>query len=144
EAAASWLADRAPRLSTQARAGLLEPVLALLNEPLGQRLFGPAAEAEVAVAGAIPHPDGRRLRVAGRIDRLLVEPDRVTVVDFKTGRPPPAGAAMPGHIVQLALYAALLAQLYPDRRIEAALVWIQQGRIDRIDAKCLDDAITLL
>jgi ATP-dependent helicase/nuclease subunit A len=95
-------------------------VLAVLADPAHADLFGPTALAEAPVAGLV----GDRM-VAGILDRLLVEPDRVRVVDFKTGlRVPPAAAEAPvGHRRQMAAYAAVLAQAFPGRRIEAALLY---------------------
>jgi len=87
-------------------------------------VFGPGSRAEVAlVGGAAGLPEG--LTVSGRVDRLVVEGERVLVVDFKTNRPAPARIedADPAYIRQMALYAAVLAEVFPGRRIEAALVW---------------------
>jgi ATP-dependent helicase/nuclease subunit A len=78
----------------------------------------------VAIAGsAAALPAG--LKVSGRIDRLVVLPGRVLVVDFKTNRPSPAAiaAADPAYLRQMAIYWAVLAEVFPGRRIEAALVW---------------------
>ena len=52
-------------------------------------------------------------------------PDRVLVADFKTNRPSPARIedADPAYLRQMAVYAAVLAEVFPDRRVEAALVW---------------------
>jgi ATP-dependent helicase/nuclease subunit A len=54
-----------------------------------------------------------------------VLPDRVLVVDFKTNRPAPDRIedADPAYIRQLALYAAVLGEVFPGHRVEAALVW---------------------
>ena len=47
------------------------------------------------------------------------------VVDYKTNRPAPPRieAADPAYVLQLAVYVAVLRRLYPDRPVEAALVW---------------------
>ncbi len=65
--------------------------------------------------------------IAGTADRLLVEQDRVLVVDFKTARRPPSGLAeVPvATLRQMAAYAAALAAIYPGRRIEAAVLYTQ-------------------
>ena len=51
--------------------------------------------------------------------------ERVLVVDYKTNRPAPDRLedVDPAYLTQLAVYAAVLRQLYPDRPVEAALVW---------------------
>jgi ATP-dependent helicase/nuclease subunit A len=55
----------------------------------------------------------------------VVLPDRVLVVDFKTNRPSPNAieAADPAYLRQMALYCAVLADIFPGRRVEAAIVW---------------------
>ena len=46
-------------------------------------LFGPGSRAEVPVAGVVGGT-----AVSGRIDRLVIGPDGVKILDFKTNRPP--------------------------------------------------------
>ena len=47
------------------------------------------------------------------------------VVDFKTNRPAPATieAADPAYVRQMALYWAVLQEVFPGRVVEAALIW---------------------
>ena len=51
--------------------------------------------------------------------------DRVIIVDYKTNRPPPVDEAQvaPQYLHQMALYRAALRRIYPDRRVEAVLLW---------------------
>jgi ATP-dependent helicase/nuclease subunit A len=106
--------------SAEERAVVAAEALAVLNNPACARFFGPSSRAEVPIVGRI----GVR-GIAGQIDRLLVEPDRVTIVDFKSGRIPAAGAdAVPGaYLGQMAAYRAVLRQIYPDRAIDLVLIW---------------------
>jgi ATP-dependent helicase/nuclease subunit A len=78
--------------------------------------------------------------LAGRIDRLAIEPARVLVVDFKTNRPPPADAADvdPVYLAQLAAYRAALRPLFPGRAIACALLWTYAPRLMAIDDALLD------
>ena len=64
-------------------------------------------------------------QISDRIDRLVVLADRVLVADFKTNRPSPSRIedADPAYLRQMAVYAAVLADIFPTRRIEAALIW---------------------
>ncbi len=98
--------------------------LSVLEDARFAEVFGPGSRPEVAAAGtATALPPG--LRISGRIDRLVVLPDRVLVVDFKTNRPSPDRIedADPAYLRQMALYAAVLSDIFPGRRIEAAIVW---------------------
>ncbi len=98
--------------------------LGVLSDPQFSEVFAADGRAEVAIAGtAAALPAG--LSISGRIDRLVVRPDRVLVADFKTNRPSPDTIedADPAYIRQMALYAAVLAEVFPGRAIEAAIVW---------------------
>ena len=123
-AGAVALLAREPDLTHDQRAEMAAAALSVLEDARFAEVFGPGSRAEVAVAGtAAALPPG--LRISGRIDRLVVLPDRVLVVDFKTNRPSPDRIedADPAYLRQMALYAAVLSDIFPGRRIEAAIVW---------------------
>jgi ATP-dependent helicase/nuclease subunit A len=129
-AAASRLLDREPDLTSGQRAEMMAAAFGVLEDPVFADVFGPGSRAEAAIAGTSPRlPAG--LGVSGRVDRLLVTPQRVLVVDYKTNRPAPARIedADFSYRVQMALYAAVLAEIFPGRRIEAALVWTDGPRL---------------
>ena len=111
---------------------------ALLTAPDLADLFAPEALAEVALSGMWA---GRPL--SGVIDRLLIAPDRVLAVDFKTNRVVPSTPAeVPeGFLRQLGAYCHLLRPLYSGRRIEAAILWTATGRLMRLDNAALTEAL---
>jgi len=122
--AAGVLLARETDLSDPQRREMAQAALAVLEDPRFAEVFGPGSRAEVAIAGtAAGLPEG--LAISGRIDRLVVLAERVLVVDFKTNRPSPATieAADPAYLRQMALYAAVLGEVFPGRTVEAALVW---------------------
>ena len=120
-AADRWMRDAGGVAQEAARAAIVDRVLAVIDDPRIAALFAPDALAEVPIAATLA--DG--LVVSGTVDRLLVTPDLVRVVDFKTGRRVPAGLAdIPDfHLRQIAAYVAALAVIFPGRRIDAALVY---------------------
>ncbi len=123
-AGARALLAREPDLAEPQREEMAAAALAVLDDPRFAEVFGPGSRAEVAIAGtAATLPPN--LKISGRIDRLVVLPERVLVADFKTNRPSPdrIDDADPAYLRQMALYAAVLAEVFPGRRIEAALVW---------------------
>lgn len=128
--AAVRLLAREPDLDEAQRAEMIEAAFGVLDDPRFAEVFGPGSLAEAAVAGGAPDlpPD---LRVSGRLDRLVVTPERVLVVDYKTNRPAPDRAedADPAYLAQMAAYVAVLRALYPDRPVEAALVWTDGPRL---------------
>ncbi len=101
---------------------LWEKVAGVLGDPAFGALFAPSGMAEVPLAGVV---GGRP--VSGRVDRLAVAADRVLVVDYKTHRRPPARIAdVPSlYLRQMAAYRALLAGIFPGRRIACALLWTE-------------------
>ena len=92
----------------------------------GAPLFGENSLAEAPIAATLP--DGRV--VAGTVDRLLVEPTQVSVIDFKTGRLPDSDAQIPAsHRAQMAAYAEALSVIFPGRSIRSALLYTGGPRL---------------
>lgn len=129
-----WLERQGQGLSADARGDVLASALAVMADPAFAHVFGPGALAEVPLAAIV---EGQV--VAGTADRLLVEPHRVTVVDFKTARRPPRNLEqVPSSTLrQMAAYAAALAQIYPGREIAAAVLYTQAPRLIAIPAQVL-------
>jgi ATP-dependent helicase/nuclease subunit A len=116
-----WLERSAGVAEPAVRRALIDDACAIIADPAYADIFGPAALAEAPIAAVTS--DGSV--VTGTIDRLLVTADRVRLVDFKTGRTPPAMEAdIPAaHLRQMAAYVAALEVIFPDRPIEAALLY---------------------
>jgi ATP-dependent helicase/nuclease subunit A len=141
EAAVRLLA-RERDLTDEQRAEMIAASFGVLNDDRFAPVFGPGSRAEVAITGSAPDlPPG--VRVSGRIDRLVVTPKRVLVVDFKSNRPAPARIedADPAYVMQMAVYAAVLRRLYPDRPVEAALVWTDGPRLMAVPGDLMDQTL---
>jgi ATP-dependent helicase/nuclease subunit A len=135
-AGAAALLAREPDLTPAQRAEMADAALSVLNDARFAEVFGPGSRGEIAVAGtAAALPPG--LRISGRIDRLVVLPERVLVVDFKTNRPSPDAVedADPAYLRQMALYSAVLADIFPGRRVEAAIVWTDGPKLMPVPEK---------
>ena len=126
--AAARLLAREVGLTDDQRAEMAAAALAVLEDPQFAAVFGPGSRAEIALAGSAPE---LRASISGRVDRLLVEADRVLVADFKTNRPAPAAIedADPAYLRQMAVYWAVLRAIFPSRRVEAALIWTDGPRL---------------
>jgi ATP-dependent helicase/nuclease subunit A len=136
--AALALLERERDLTPEQRTDMADAALGVLNDERFAAVFGQGSRAEVAIAGAAPGlPDG--LAVSGRVDRLVIERDRVLVVDFKTNRPSPSRIeqADRAYLTQMAVYAAVLRAVFPGRRIEAALVWTDGPKLMPIPEELL-------
>jgi len=116
-----WLERSAGVEGAAERTALVQDVCAIVADPAHAAIFAADALTEAPIAAVLP--DG--LVVAGTVDRLLVERDRVLLVDFKTGRRAPAGLDQvpEHHLRQMSAYAAALAVIFPDRPVEAALLY---------------------
>lgn len=107
------------------RQTLLQEVAAVLDHPDFAPLFAEPARVEVPIVGTVQAADGTGIEVSGQIDRLVAGRDRVLIIDYKTNFNPPLRVEEVAleYLAQLAVYRALLKQIYPDRRIEACLLW---------------------
>jgi ATP-dependent exoDNAse (exonuclease V) beta subunit len=64
-----------------------------------------------------------------RMERLVIDPDRVIVVDWKTGKDKDAEKA---YEVQMNNYLAILKGIYPERSIEGFIVYVDPGEVRRV------------
>ena len=132
-------------LTDDQRAEMISAALGVLEDRRFAEVFGPGSRAEVSVAGTASRlPAG--LAISGRIDRLVVLPDRVLVADFKTNRPSPQRIedADPAYLRQMAIYAAVLADIFEGRQIEAALVWTDGPKLMAVPEKLLAETLAEL
>ncbi len=139
---AERLLAREPDLTDVQRSEMIQAAMGVLEHPDFADVFGPGSRAEVALAGTSKAlPDG--LAISGRVDRLVVTPRRVTVIDYKTNRPAPAdiSAADRSYVAQLAIYAAVLGEVFPGREVRAALVWTDGPKLMPVPEKMMAEAL---
>ncbi len=75
--------------------------------------------------------------VQGQIDRLLVRPQEVLVIDYKThrlGRDSNLAALAEAYRPQLALYVAAVRRIWPGRRVRAMVLFTQCAEMYEFDA----------
>lgn len=122
-----WLSQVGGVADLTDRTRLTDVVCGILSDDRFAALFGPGSLGEAPISAIV---DGG-LVIAGTVDRLLVTADRVQVVDFKTGRVAPDRLEdVPSyHVRQMAAYVAALAVIFPDRVIEAALLYTAGPRM---------------
>jgi ATP-dependent helicase/nuclease subunit A len=142
DAARNFLERNAPAWSEADRDRLAKSVLGLIADRRFAAVFAPGSRAEVSVVGRLERPEGLAL-VSGQIDRLVVTENEVLIVDFKTNQAPPRAAAEapPAYVRQLALYRAVLAKLYPQLPVRAALLWTEAPELMEILPAALDAAL---
>jgi ATP-dependent helicase/nuclease subunit A len=134
EAARAHLARNGKTFSPEEREAMIEEVGRVLNDLRFSGLFLPGSRAEVPIVGRY---QGRP--ISGLVDRLAFTTDAVLIADFKTNKPAPRRFEdVPTYVRQLALYRAVLAQLYPDKVIRAALIWTDVPDLMEIPATSMD------
>ena len=132
----NWLERSAGVADPAQRAALVEDACRIIEHRDFALLFDSDALAEVPLAAVV----GDGVVVAGTVDRLLVRDERVLVADFKTGRrvPADAGSIPPAHLRQMAAYRAALRTIFPDRPVEAALIYTAGPTLHALSDALLD------
>jgi ATP-dependent helicase/nuclease subunit A len=107
----------------------IHSTLSILDDPNFRDIFGSTSLAEVPVSGII---EGIPFQV--RIDRLLVTPHTVTIVDYKTDREPPTDTeSIPeSYVKQLEGYAMALKTIYPHHQVRKILLWTEGPKVQVI------------
>jgi ATP-dependent helicase/nuclease subunit A len=138
--AQNYLARNADGWTETERTSLVEKVLALIAEDRFAAVFAPGSRAEVPIVGRLDRPGQPPALVSGQIDRLVVTPSEVLIVDYKTNHAPPQKPedAPQNYVRQLALYRAVLRKLYPQRPVRAALLWTETADLMEISTPALD------
>jgi ATP-dependent helicase/nuclease subunit A len=96
-----------------------EDINALLNKY--GFLFAENSRAEMPIMGEL---DGSI--VSGQIDRVVFQEDRVIIIDYKTNRRAAQTITdVPQkYVKQMRLYKCLMEKMFPDKKVEAYLLWV--------------------
>jgi len=111
---------------------------ALLNDPHLTHVFSKSSLAEVPVTAQLgPH------RIHGTIDRLIVSPDAIHIIDFKSNRAVPKSAkhCPEGVLRQMGAYAVAIKQIYPDRAQKLSILWTRSGELMPLPHDMVMDAL---
>ena len=146
DAALAYLARNADGWTEDEQKTLAEAALALIADARFAAVFAPGSRAEVSIVGRLERPGQPKALVSGQIDRLVVTPEEVLIVDYKTNHAPPTlpGEAPRGYVRQLALYRAVLQKLYPLKPVRAALLWTETPELMEISTPALDAQLATL
>ncbi|MCH8861479.1 MAG: double-strand break repair helicase AddA [Proteobacteria bacterium] len=138
-AAEKFLEARAAGLDPEERAEIWQSVRRVLEDEKFAPLFAPGSLAEVSIAGRV----GDRA-LAGQIDRLVVSGEDVLIVDYKSNRPPPktAEGVSKTYLRQMAAYTDAIEQIYPGKKVSAALLWTEEARLMPLDRALLSPWLT--
>lgn len=100
----------------------------LIDMPSLAPIFQAEALTEVDVTAQVPGIDAR---LHGAIDRLIITGETVQAIDYKSNRIVPNSPAdtPDGLLRQMGAYHAMLSQIWPDKRIEVAILWTVTGEL---------------
>lgn len=104
---------------------ILSEVAAVLHNPEFADIFGPYSRAEVPIMGEVQN----RI-ISAQIDRLIILPDKIKIVDFKTNRR--INEIPPAYVNQLKVYAELIKRIYPNKPIETYILWTNKLKLSKI------------
>ena len=100
-----------------------EVVAQLFRSPRILPFFQPGKDALVFTEKEIIDSGGR----AFKVDRLIVYPSSLDIIDFKTGE-----TRSGEHVEQINNYGGLLKRMYPDKEVNKYLVYIDDGSVVKV------------
>lgn len=114
---------------TQIFADAMAHVTRVLQAPDLAHIFAPETLSEVPVTADLPSLHDQRIH--GIIDRLIVGPDQVLAVDFKTNAivPDTPQTCPDGLLRQMGAYRDALRLIFPDHNVETAILWTTNAKL---------------
>lgn len=127
--ALEFLRHHAPDMTEDQHLQIVHEVTKLLNLPEYFEIFGAYARSEVPIMGVV----GEKI-ISAQLDKLVVLPHKVMIVDFKTNRPaaPSLETTPKAYVTQLESYAELVHRIYPNLPVEAYILWTNVPRLMRV------------
>ncbi|QCE32668.1 hypothetical protein FAI41_03215 [Acetobacteraceae bacterium] len=117
--ALNWLDQNAKTWDDADREEIAQKMTDLLEKPSLAKLFEKGSRAEQPLTGVA---SGQV--VNGIVDRLNLTKEGIFLADYKTGKKF-FGEKSKAYQLQLALYAGLLKEIYPDLPLKAYLIWTE-------------------
>jgi ATP-dependent helicase/nuclease subunit A len=138
-----YLANAARNLSANEQAEIARQVLGIVEDSNFAEVFAAGSRPEVPIVGRIACTGGEPVLVSGQVDRLTVSADDVLAIDYKTDSIVPAQPenVPAAYVTQLALYRGVLRQIYPAKRVRAALLFSGGPRLIEIPLPVMDAAL---
>ncbi len=124
-----YLQKNASEFSDIQKNQIKNEVLTLLHQADFADIFGINSKAEVPIIGEV----GGKI-ISAQIDRLVILPHKIMIVDFKTNRPAAKTISdtPASYLQQLSSYAELLQKIYPNKVVETYILWTNETRLMRV------------
>ena len=126
--------------------GLLAEAAAVVDAPDLAQVFALPEDAQVLTEVALAAPLPGIGMLAGNVDRLVVMPDRVLAIDYKSNTEIPAAPedVPTGILRQMGAYRDALRLIYPARRVQAAVLWTRSRSLMWLPDPLLDGVMAAL
>ncbi|HCQ71065.1 MAG: double-strand break repair helicase AddA [Alphaproteobacteria bacterium] len=126
-AAAHYLSSSLVNIPSDDHEGIIHEVFQVMDDEAALPFFNAQGLSEVPIVAKMQ--DGRTLN--GVIDRLYVGEEAVWILDYKTGSNPPDDAKdlSPLYTAQMNAYAQAVRMMYPDKKINAAILWTRTAAL---------------
>ena len=114
----AFLEKQLPEYSASERQKMADEIIKLCETY--PQIFSNQSMPEVPIIGEV---EGRI--ISAKVDRLVIQKDKVTIVDYKTNRPAAKNISeVPEvYLKQLHTYKELLQKIYPDKLVETYILW---------------------
>ncbi|MGB9764473.1 MAG: UvrD-helicase domain-containing protein [Candidatus Saccharicenans sp.] len=116
-----------PEFSVSQIQELAEKLRVFLSFPQVEEYFRPAAGRQVLREAELVNSEGQLYRV----DRVVIDPELVTIIDFKTSYPE-APEIIEQYKKQVINYRNILKEIYPHHTIKAILMYLDRGYLEEI------------
>lgn len=142
QAAKTYLSRPGFALSDTDQRKTLTNVMAVLNDPKFAALFAPGSYAEASVSGIVEIEGEKRL-LSGKIDRLVIKDNTITIVDYKNNERPPKDASCVSvrYLAQMAAYRLALRNAYPGCQVNCVLLYTQGASMVELPENLLDGSL---
>ncbi|MBR6663295.1 MAG: double-strand break repair helicase AddA, partial [Alphaproteobacteria bacterium] len=130
ELAKKFVSHHGSTLSEYAQNQITSEVVSLLSDSRFSIFFGPDSKPEVPIMGEV---EGQI--ISGQIDRLVITPQEVKILDYKTNRPAASNLKdVPlAYIKQLRAYRSLIQKIYPQKEVKTYILWTNTASIMEIE-----------
>ncbi len=125
----TYLAQYLKKVNQNVILQIKKEVMNLFVNPKFEEIFGYNSRAEVPIIGEV---NGRI--ISAQIDRLVINHDKIIIVDFKTNRPAAKSVDLvpKSYLNQLNIYKQLLENIYPSKVVETYILWTNTANLMRI------------
>ncbi|MFN7039187.1 MAG: double-strand break repair helicase AddA [Alphaproteobacteria bacterium] len=109
----------------------------LLRDEEFKKIYSNNSKAEVPITGVIKD----KYLVSGQIDRLVIDDEKVLIVDYKTTNNVPNSPenTPQNYLKQMAAYRYLLKEIYPKKQVNCALIWTSIPYMMNLPNELLDN-----